>query len=251
MEKLVVPSELTRLLKNAKRVVVLTGAGISAESGVPTFRDAQTGLWENYSAEELATPQAFQRNPSLVWQWYQQRRRMVSQAKPNPGHEALAKLQEMIEEVAIVTQNVDGLHHAAGSEEVIELHGNIMASRCFDHGHDFEYSVSDEEFWALDEPPTCDVCGSLVRPTVVWFGEALPLTALERAYELVSKADLVLSVGTSTLVQPAASLPFEALAAGVPVVEINLHPTPLSDQASFLLQGKSGEVLPVLVNSLS
>jgi len=245
-----IPIEFIHTLSRASKIVVLTGAGMSAESGVPTFRDAQTGLWEKYSAEELATPEAFLRNPQLVWQWYQERRKMVARAEPNSGHLALAEMERMLSGLTVVTQNVDGLHQVAGSHKVIELHGNIMASRCFDYGHHYQANLNNDDFWNVSEPPVCQNCGSLIRPTVVWFGEALPEEALDSAWQLISEADVVLSVGTSTLVQPAASLPFEALSLGIPVVEINLHPTPLSDQAPFMLQGKSGEVLPQLLSTL-
>jgi NAD-dependent deacetylase len=233
-------------LRQARHLVALTGAGISAESGVPTFRDAQIGLWAQYRAEDLATPQAFRRDPKLVWEWYEWRRGLVRQAAPNPGHRALAELEDRLPQVSVITQNVDGLHHQAGSTRVIELHGNIQRTKCFECGK----QIAD---WAGDDrtPPHCPTCDGLLRPDVVWFGEMLPRAALAAAYEAAQHCDLFLSIGTSGLVEPAASLPFEALRAGAVVVEINPQPTPLSDHAAYVLRGPSGEVLPQLLAGLS
>lgn len=230
----------------ANEVIVLTGAGISAESGVPTFRDAQTGLWARYDPQDLATPAAFGRDPGLVWAWYEWRRELIARAEPNAAHRALAEWQRFNPGVRIVTQNVDGLHARAGSHPVIELHGNITRTVCAT-----ERTVVPE--WTPpgdDGPPRCPRCGAFLRPDVVWFGESLPPRALEAAVAGVRRADLVLSVGTSSLVQPAASLPYEALARGVPVVEINPDETPLSAHAQFSLRGRAGEVLPELVAAI-
>lgn len=235
----VIPDDLCDLIGAARRVVALTGAGISAESGVPTFRDAQTGLWAQYDPAELATPEAFARDPALVWRWYRWRRELIAGVAPNSGHRALARWAARAESLVVVTQNVDGLHHQAGQEQVIELHGNITRTRCV-NGHVVEAAEPERE--------RCSRCGARLRPDVVWFGEALPEGALEAAERAVREADLVLSVGTSSLVQPAASLPVWAITAGKPVVEINPVATPISGQVRFSLRGKAGELLPALAD---
>lgn len=226
-------------------IAFLTGAGISAESGVPTFRDAQTGLWAKYRPEELATPGAFQLQPGVVWQWYQWRRELIAKVSPNAGHQAIAQLEQRVPNVHVITQNVDGLHQDAGSTDVVELHGRITRNFCFDCGEDYLDDTS-----SLEHPPTCKACGGLVRPGVVWFGESLPEAALERAIKLCSEVDLVVVVGTSSIVQPAASLPFYSLRAGIPVVEINPTETPLTESATVSLRGNAAEVLPGLVKSI-
>jgi len=235
-----IPIALIDLLRTAQRVVVLTGAGTSAESGVPTFRDAQTGLWARYDPKELATPEAFKRNPRLVWEWYSWRRELVMQAKPNPGHLALVKMQAQVPELILITQNVDGMHQRAGNQQVIELHGNLTRSRCAG------YLV---ESWPPTEevPPPCPHCGGPLRPDVVWFGEPLPAEALHQAIAILRECDIILSIGTSSIVQPAASLPYEGLEYGAKLVEINPEKTPLTPDVHFALLGKSGEVLPNLV----
>ena len=232
------------LLDHATSVAVLTGAGISAESGIPTFRDALTGLWEKFRPEELATPEAFEANPKLVWDWYAWRRDKVREARPNAGHRALVQLERQCREhdvdFSLVTQNVDGLHRAAGSLRVIELHGNIRRVKCFDRHHPVQS-------WAeVDGVPTCPTCGSLLRPDVVWFGEGLPPEALAAAIASARTCDVFLCVGTSTVVEPAASLPFMALEAGARVVEVNPQPTPLTARASVSLRGTASEILPLL-----
>lgn len=239
-----VEPELTAALARAGRVVVLTGAGVSAESGVPTFRDAQTGLWARYSPEALATPEAFARDPHLVWRWYRWRRELVGRAAPNPGHLALAALERLLPEVTLVTQNVDGLHRRAGSHRVIELHGNILRTRCSREPH-----VLDEAADAADLP-RCPRCDALGRPDVVWFGEPIPPAALEAATAAAGRCEVLLSVGTSSLVYPAAALPEMARAAGATIVEVNPQPTPLSARADFVLRGASGAVLPQLIEAL-
>lgn len=243
-----ISNDLIEILRNARRVAVLTGAGISAESGVPTFRDAQTGLWGQYNPQDLASPQAFQRNPRLVWEWYAWRRELVSKAKPNPGHFALAEMERRIPVFTLITQNIDGLHQQAGSGlrfDIIELHGNLQRTKC----------AADKEIvesWPpTDEtPPRCPRCGGLLRPDVVWFGEALPLDALQNAAEASQICEVFFSIGTSGMVEPAASMPFVALKAGATVVEINPHETPLTGAANYVLAGPSGEVLPQLVQSV-
>lgn len=239
-----IPESLVETLRSACSVGVLTGSGISAESGVPTFRDAQTGLWARYDPMELATPEAFDRDPRLVWEWYAWRRKLVEGASPNPGHEALAELERHVPEFALITQNVDGLHRRAGNQRVIELHGNIVRSKCAREGVVVEPRRGDPEV-----PPTCPHCGALLRPDVVWFGEMLPQQALEEAIMSARNCDLFFSIGTSSLVQPAASLPFEALRAGVSVVEVNPDETPLTRHVEYGLRGRAGEVLPALVKA--
>lgn len=239
-----IPVELVALLREAQRVVVLTGAGISAESGVPTFRQAQTGLWAQYDPQELATPQAFRRNPRLVWEWYSWRRQLVGAAEPNAGHLALAEMEKRVPEFTLVTQNVDSLHHRAGSQNVIELHGNISRNKCFDEG-----TIVTAWPETGEVPPRCPRCQGLLRPDVVWFGEQLPNEALGRAFAAARNCDVFFSVGTSALVQPAASLPLEAAESGAVTVEINPQPTPISAFMDFVLSGPAGEILPALVET--
>lgn len=240
-----IPQNLINLLKEATKVAVLTGAGVSAESGVPTFREAQTGLWAKYDPESLATPQAFQANPELVWNWYAWRRDLCADVSPNPGHYALAKMEKQIPTFDLFTQNVDDLHDQAGSKKITRFHGNLFGVKCFDKHHPIE------NWRELDgTPPSCPVCGSRLRPDVVWFGEALPMNVIEKAVDAVRQADIVFSIGTSSLVMPAAAVPVEALKAGVPVIEINPNRTALTDHATLTLSGKSGEVLPALVKAV-
>ena len=235
--------ELIRRLLNASRVAVLTGAGISAESGVPTFR-GKDGLWRRFRPEELATVDAFLKNPALVWEWYNYRRRIVTEVQPNPGHRALVELEKLVPDFAVITQNVDGLHQRAGSRKVLELHGNILRSRCMRCGKPYTELTFDN-----GEVPRCD-CGGLIRPDVVWFGEMLPQDVLEEAYHYARTASVFLSVGTSALVHPAASLPLEARAYGAYVVEINPETTPITHEVDEHISGKAGEILPKLVETL-
>jgi NAD-dependent deacetylase len=239
-----VPESLVTALQNAQSVTALTGSGVSAESGVPTFREAQTGLWVHFDPEELATPEAFARDPRLVWEWYAWRRKRVEKAAPNPGHEALAELERRVPSFALITQNVDGLHWQAGSQNVLELHGNIQRSTCSREGVIVEPREDD-----TGVPPFCPRCGAFLRPDVVWFGEALPVDVLAEAFEAARGCDLFFSTGTSGLVQPAASLPFEALRSGAVVVEVNPDETPLTRYASYALRARAGEVLPALVKT--
>jgi NAD-dependent deacetylase len=236
-----IPRDLVRTLRDAERVTVLTGSGVSAESGVPTFREAQTGLWERFDPQQLATPEAFDNDPRLVWEWYAWRRSLVSEAEPNPGHRALAELEARVREFTLVTQNVDGLHQKSGSRGVIELYGNILRSKCSWEGVIVEPEDHDESV-----PPLCPGCGAYLRPDVVWFGEMLSVEAMEAASEAATRCDVFLSVGTSSLVYPAAALPFEALENGALVVEVNPGETPLSRHADHVLRGRAGEVLPEL-----
>lgn len=240
-----IPPALLNRFASAKTVAVLTGAGVSAESGVPTFRDAQTGLWAKYNPEDLATPRAFRRNPRLVWEWYAWRRQLVAQAKPNPAHVALAEMEKLFPQFHLITQNVDGLHQRAGSRKVIELHGNITRTKCFDEG-----TIIATWPDTGDVPPKCPNCGGLLRPDVVWFEEPMPETEMDQAVQASTACDIFLSIGTSSLVYPAASLPFEALRSGATVIEINPQQTPFTDKAHFVLKGAAGVVLPELLATI-
>ena len=224
---------------------VLTGAGISAESGIPTFRDALTGLWARFRPEELATPEAFDRNPRLVWEWYEARREFVRQAEPNAGHRALAALAGRVPQLTLVTQNVDGLHQKAGSTGVLEYHGNILRDRCM-----AEQVVSARAPGPSSELPHCATCGGLLRPDVVWFGEAIPPDAMRLADDAARDCDVFLSIGTSSLVYPAAGLAETALRHRATVIEVNPLPTDLSQSAAVVLRGAAGVMLPELLGVL-
>ena len=237
------PAALIERLRRARVVAALTGAGVSAESGVPTFRDAQTGLWASFDPRELATPSAFARRPKFVWDWYAWRREKVGEAKPNPAHFALAAIERRVPEFLLITQNVDGLHQAAGSASVVELHGNIGRVKC-SRGCGV---VAGWEDAGPDEPPRCPTCGAFLRPDVVWFEEMLPPAALDRAEDAASRCDVLLVVGTSAEVYPAAALPDAARRHGALVVEVNPRPTALSADADHVLRGPAGIVLPALV----
>ncbi|HTD66759.1 MAG TPA: NAD-dependent deacylase [Candidatus Limnocylindria bacterium] len=232
-------------LRRAQRVTVLTGAGVSAESGVPTFRDAQTGLWANFKPEQLATPGAFRQDPKLVWEWYAWRREKLHTVEPNPGHKALVALARRYPEFTLITQNVDGLHQRAGSKRVIELHGNITRTKCFD-----ENIVVPEWTETGEVPPRCPQCRGHLRPDVVWFGEELPDEAINEATRASGACDVFLSIGTSSVVYPAARLSEVALRSGATVVEINSDETPLTRNATFSLRGASGMVLPELLRAV-
>ncbi|MER2598923.1 MAG: NAD-dependent deacylase [Caldilineales bacterium] len=236
-------SSAADLLRNARRLVVLTGAGMSKESGIPTFRDAQTGLWAQHSPERLATMQGFLADPRLVWDWYQFRLGLVEQAQPNPGHVAIAELERQLPFVQVITQNVDGLHSAAGSQRVLELHGSIRRFKCLrGHGHMSMADFQDQDA----RPPLCPQpnCRALIRPDVVWFGENLDFNVLNQAVAFSEACDVMLIVGTSGVVQPAASLPYQAVRARL--IEVNPEPSELSDSVHIYLQGRAGEVLPEL-----
>ncbi len=241
-----IPDQLIDKLRAAQHVAVLTGAGVSAESGVPTFRDAQTGLWAQYNPMELATPQAFQRDPRLVWQWYAWRRNLVAQVEPNPAHLALAAMEQHVPRLTLITQNVDSLHQRAGSRNIVELHGNLARTKRWTD------NVVVEQWEETDEvPPRCPTTGSLLRPDVVWFGEMLPAQALEDALHAAHTCDVFLSVGTSGQVEPAASLPYQALHAGAAVAIINLDVTTRTrSDALYTIQGPAGQVLPALLRAV-
>jgi NAD-dependent deacetylase len=233
--------ELIEALRRAERVLISTGAGVSAESGLPTFRDPQQGLWAKYRPQDLATPEAFARDPETVWRWYQWRRRVHADVAPNPAHRAIAALQERLPGATLVTQNVDRLHEMAGSPSVIHLHGSVFRNKCADCGVAMPEVSSD-----LEMPPRCAACGGLCRPDIVWFGEGLPQTEWRVAAKAAETAEVVLLVGTSATVYPAAELPVIAKRAGALVVQINPAPTPL-DPIAHNLRGAAGEVLPKLV----
>ncbi len=229
------------LLKNAQKVVVLTGAGISAESGIPTFR-GKDGLWKKFRAEDLATPEAFQKNPSLVWQWYQYRQELILKCQPNPAHKTIALMEQYFKDnFSLITQNVDNLHQRAGSKRVIEFHGNIFKTRCTKCNKQFLYGEYENT-----PLPRCPNCNGLLRPNVVWFGESLDPNILYKAFTLSSETDLFFAIGTSGVVYPAASLPEIAKSSKAKVIEVNIEKTPISYIADEILLGKAGEILPKL-----
>jgi NAD-dependent deacetylase len=232
------------LVASARRIAVLTGAGVSAESGIPIFRGLG-GLWRGRDPMSLATPEAFDRDPALVWEFYNWRRGLVATAQPNPAHEALTTLARRVPHLTLITQNVDRLHQRAGSADVLEVHGNLFDVRCTGCGR-----TTDRAGESLPPLPRCDACGQLVRPAVVWFGESLPRAVWAAAEAAVQGADLMLIVGTSAVVYPAAGLVETARASGAGVIEINLEPTPVSGIIDVGLYGKAGEILPQLVAGL-
>lgn len=245
-----IPESLVETLRGAKRVTVLTGAGISAESGLPTFRDPMTGLWAQYRPEDLASPQGFQRNPRLVWEWYAWRREMVLKAEPNAGHRALAAIEQHIPEFTLVTQNVDSLHQRAGSRRVIELHGNITHTKCFEENVVVEsWGEHGKEGEEGEVPPRCPRCGGRLRPDVVWFGENLPEQAFQESVEAAVYADVFFAIGTSGTVEPAASLARVAQRFGATVVILNLDVEPLDAPPLYHIRGRAGSVLPELVEA--
>ena len=232
-------------IASARRIAALTGAGISAESGIPTFRGAG-GLWRNFRAEDLATPQAFARDPKTVWEWYDWRRGLIAAAKPNLGHFALAQLEGRLGDgFTLITQNVDGLHNRAGSQRVLKLHGDIwwtMCIACREVRSDFRVPLP-------ELPPQCANCGGMLRPGVVWFGEPLSGATWEQAENAVRECELLIVAGTSAVVYPAASLGPLAQSHGARIIEINTEDTPLSGAADLCLRGPSGEILPRIIES--
>ena len=245
-----IPDELITSLRAARHIMVLSGAGISAESGLATFRTPQTGLWERFRPEELATPQAFRRDPALVWGWYEWRRMQVMRASPNPAHRAVAELQSLVGDLTVVTQNVDDLHERAGSQQVTHLDGRIGQPFCeacrklhvlgpgIPHEPDNGRSL---------EPPSCVHCNGRVRPGVVWFGESLPTTEWEAAQDAAASCDVFFCVGTSSIVQPAASLANVAMRAGAVTVQVNPNPTGLESQVTYEFPFAAGAVLPAII----
>lgn len=238
-------TELAQRVLKAKNIVCLTGAGASAESGVPTFRDAQTGLWSQFDPEELASQAGFAADPGLVWQWYMMRLDMVEEADPNAGHINLALISTIPLQFTLITQNVDDLHERSGIHAVLHLHGNIARFRCNDCRAEHQLTKEDR---SADEPPFCQICGGLVRPDVVWFGEMLPRDAITLAEQAIRRCDLLIVIGTSGIVYPAAMLPIEAKRAGAFVVDINPQYGPTAEVADIFIQGPSGSVLPDLVD---
>ena len=237
-----IPLSLLENLAKANHIVAMTGAGVSAESGIATFRDPD-GLWSKFNPMELASINGFMSNPELVWEWYQYRRAIVNKSEPNPGHYALAEMERMFPKFDLITQNVDRLHQRAGSENVWELHGNIMDNKCFDCDMPFtgEVNLPDKQI------PKCESCGGRIRPCVVWFGEMLPQYAFEHADSVSRICDIFFSIGTSAEVYPAAAIPVAAKHLGVFVVEINPNVTSFSHLADVHLQGPSGEILPLML----
>ncbi len=239
---MILDSEIFQLIEKAESITVLTGAGISAESGISTFR-AKDGLWSKFKPEELANVEAFLANPERVWEWYQHRRDILATAKPNPGHYALAEWEKLAPKFTLATQNVDGLHRVAGSQNILELHGNIRINRCQQCGTE----NTDETLVFKGKVPNCERCGGMLRPGVVWFGEYLPEHELQAAFAAAESCDLLLTVGTSSQVYPAAALPEIARAAGAAVIEVNIEETPFTFLATRHLRGPAGEILPELV----
>ncbi len=247
-----IPHDLIATLKKAQHVVVFTGAGVSAESGIPTFRDALTGLWERFNAEDLATPDAFRRDKELVWGWYEWRRMKVLLAQPNPAHVAIAALARLVPKLTVVTQNVDDLHERAGSTDVLHLHGSLHSPRCFACGrpHILPPEIPEEpEGGRRLSPPVCAQCGGFIRPGIVWFGEELPVRELHRAFAAAKDCDVLLAIGTSGLVQPAARIPSLAKQAGACLVQINPTSTGLDQECSWSLRGAAGEIMPSLLQA--
>lgn len=246
-----IEERLVRRLRRARHVLVFTGAGVSAESGIPTFRDALTGLWENFDAEALATPEAFARDPAMVWGWYEWRRANVLRAQPNPAHLAIAALEGRVPRLTVVTQNVDDLHERAGSHNVLHLHGRMDRPFCAVCRRPGAYppGIPDEpEGGRPLEPPLCIHCGGRLRPGVVWFGEMLPEAEWDAAIAAAESCDAFLCIGTSSVVQPAASLTTMAIRRGAITIQVNPNPTDLDHSVSLNLSGPAGVIVPALVD---
>lgn len=241
-----------QLIHQANALTILTGAGVSKESGVPTFRDALEGLWAQYDPQHLATPQAFMANPKLVWDWYEWRRKLASEVAPNAGHIALAELERIKDDVHIITQNVDDLHEQAGSQNVIHLHGNIATHKCFDNcrGIPTLIDITTLTYNKDAVPPKCPYCGANIRPNVVWFGENLPQYELNTAIKYSQNCDVMLVVGTSGLVAPASELPRIAKQHGAKIIEVNPDTSTITHYADIKLEGASGEILPKVIEAL-
>lgn len=239
-----IPDRLIEKLLHSNSVAVLTGAGVSAESGVATFR-GDDGLWKKFRPEELASFEAFIRNPELVWEWYQYRRKLIEEVEPNPGHFALAAMEKRFTDFTLITQNVDGLHRKVGNRNVIELHGNILRNKCIECNKIYTEMAEPER----EKVPRCE-CGGLIRPDVVWFGEMLPEGAMEHANLAAERCEIFFSIGTSAVVFPAAALPGVAKRAGAFVVEINPIPTTVSEFADVTIPERSGVALPEIMEKL-
>lgn len=231
--------EAKRIIDDASNITVLSGAGISAESGIPTFR-GEDGLWKNFRPEDLATPDAFSKDPKLVWEWYEWRRKLIKDSKPNPGHYALADFEQQVSDYTLITQNIDGLHQLAGSRNIVEMHGNLWQIRCTSCGNiEQNFEVPFKEL-----PPLCKNCNSLGRPNIVWFGEVIPMPIIDKSLMAIENCQVMLIIGTSGVVEPAASMGLIAKQTGKTVIEINLEPTPNSNFYDLSINGKSGEILP-------
>ncbi len=245
-----ITSSLTERLRKAQHIVVFTGAGASAESGIPTFRDALTGLWERFDPAQLATSEAFRADPALCWGWYEWRRQKVLQAQPNGSHLAISELARQVHKLTVVTQNVDDLHERAGSRDVIHLHGSLHSPRCIDCGQPYTLPLTSDalpEDGRRIEPPRCNACSGYVRPGVVWFGEMLPEDAWSAGLAAAHECDVFLSIGTSGIVYPAAELPLRALGRGATVVHMNPVRFDVSTQEHFL-QGPASVMVQSLLN---
>lgn len=245
MGRLTIPDKLIELVREADSITVLTGAGVSAESGIPTFRDPKNGLFTNVNIEDLATPQGFRKDPKKVWEWYQMRREKVKLAKPNPGHLALVEMENRVRDFTLITQNVDGLHRIAGNKKIIELHGNIMKNKCFDCNQAVEEYESRGSI-----PPQCPYCGGLIRPAVVWFGEMLDEADIAEAESATRRCKIFFSIGTSSVVYPAAGLITIARHSGATVVEVNPNETPHSRYVDYVFRYPAGVFLPELVKAV-
>lgn len=249
-----IPDDLCDALRDAKHVMVFTGAGVSAESGIPTFREPLTGLWERFNAEDLASPQAFRKDKALVWGWYEWRRMKVLQAQPNAAHIAIAELEKRVPRLTLVTQNVDDLHERAGSTDVIHLHGRLDQPHCFvcNRPHTLPSDIPDEpEDGRRLEPPKCTHCNGDIRSGVVWFGETLPVAALKRAFDAANECDLLFVVGTSGVVMPAAEIPRRAKWAGARVVEVNPNSKDANLKSEWVIRGTAEAVMPLLDSGCS
>jgi NAD-dependent deacetylase len=241
-------ARLAALLKESRRVTVLTGAGVSAASGVPTFRGSG-GLWRSYDPMTLATPQAFAKDPRLVWEWYDWRRQLIAAAQPNPAHHAIAEWSRTRPDFTLITQNVDGLHERAGTERVLRLHGSIWEVRCTGTCRSGPRLDERAPLPPEDLPPRCEACGALMRPGVVWFGESLDPAIVAAASRATERCDLFITIGTSAAVYPAAGFIHEARASGATVAEINPDATEASDVVDISIRGKAEEVLPALATA--
>ncbi|MBB60627.1 SIR2 family NAD-dependent protein deacylase [Stutzerimonas balearica] len=244
-----IPSAQLAALRNARHLVVFTGAGVSAESGIPTFRDSLTGLWQRFDAATLATPEAYEQDPALVWGWYEWRRMQVLKAQPNAAHRAIAALVQQVPRLTLVTQNVDDLHERAGSSDVIHLHGSLHHPRCVVCSRQPSKPLpppDEPQEGRRLPPPRCEYCDGKLRPGVVWFGESMPGGALDDAFAAARHCDVLISVGTSGVVYPAAEMPERAWRAGATVIHVNPQPNVTHSEREYALGGSAGEVLPQL-----
>lgn len=238
-------------IRNSKKLVIFTGAGASKESGIPTFREAQEGVWEKFDPEDLGTPQGFQKDPQRVWDWFAFRREMATKAQPNAGHIALAEIEKRVPSAVTITQNVDDLHERAGSKNVLHLHGSLFRHKCFDDCQGKPTLVDLDSLEDKDaSPPKCPHCAAYVRPDVVWFREMLPEDILQAAYDWSDTCDLMMVVGTTGLVTPAARLPYMAKQSGAKIIEVNPAYSMITRYADIKLEAGAGEVLPLIVEAI-